>query len=70
MPAPPVTTNAPEFVEVLEEVLDITNVLVVPVVPEPIILPVISTISPVTYKLPPIPTPPLTTNAPELVLVA
>ena len=71
IPAPPVTTNAPVVVETDWVLFDIKNVLVVPVL-EPVPVPTCTPfwyIFPLTYKLPPMPAPPVTTNAPVLVLV-
>ena len=69
IPAPPVTTNAPVVVETDWVLFDIKNVLVVPVL-EPVPVPTCTPfwyIFPLTYKLPPIPAPPVTTNAPVVV---
>ena len=96
MPTPPLTTNAPEFVDV-ELVVDLivtapsvsamnnldtaavcrSNPFKVPsLVIRVLVLPpnatywlIRVTIFPPTYKLPPIPTPPATCNAPVVVLV-
>ena len=74
IPAPPAITNAPVVVLVLEVVLyvlimsSVTTTLVVTVVS--CIVNFSATISPATYKLPPIPAPPATINAPVIVIVA
>ena len=73
MPAPPASCKAPVVVDIVALVPVITNVVNValPAVtgvdtPVKLTLPVTVT-SPPTYKFLPIPTPPYTTNAPELV---
>ena len=69
IPAPPVTCNAPVFVEVEVAVpvilitVDANNAAPTKLPPEPV-----DAIVPPTFKFPPIPTPPVTTNAPVVVL--
>ena len=71
MPTPPRTCNAPVVVPVLAVVL---YVLIISSVCTKVVVTVVywivnllATISPPTYKLPPMPTPPATCNAPESV---
>ena len=71
IPTPPATINAPELVPVESVVL---YVLIISSVVTNVVVTVVScivnfsaTISPATYTLPPIPTPPFTTSAPVVV---
>ena len=74
MPTPPLTCRAPVVVDTAEVVLDVrimssvVTSVVVTVVHS--MVNVCAIISPPTYKLPPMPTPPATTSAPVCVDVA